>query len=75
MWFQFNPLHWGEVNQLITVVGGDPASGEVAGIMGNADLTEETGEGTTDRIKGSGGVSSRASGSSRNGISGSGGRR
>ena len=65
------PIHWGEVSQFISLAGGDPASGAVAGITARSSLAESSGESKTTSVTGSGGTQARTGGSRRNGVGGS----
>lgn len=53
--FQLLVLHWGEVQQSITVSGADPASGAVKKIKRSGKTSTSSGSGKTTGVSGSGG--------------------
>jgi len=61
--FQYWPLHWGQIQQSITVSGADPASGVTKKIKRGGKTTTSFGSGKTKRVAGSGGGRSVGGGS------------
>jgi len=61
--FQLMVLHWGEVQQSITVSGADPASGVTKKIKRGGKTSTSSGSGKTKRVSGSGGGRSVGGGS------------
>lgn len=55
-WFQYGPLHWGEIEQNITITDPDTETGEVKAIDRGATVKKISRRGRVDGVGGSGSV-------------------